>query len=200
MSGSTRDLPTTHTSASGLNMDSNRATYPPSGGKAFTRAEKRARNVQNYKRGRASRRQRNKFPDYGRHRSPQQELFKAFGSELENGMELDKDEGDEKDKAKDIEGGKESKANGKTYNIPLQKNASMTYTSPKANGAHTLAELRHRQDELAEYIKETKKSIALDQEALLKDKSRHAFQRMRKKQQDAAVKKEDEMGMDIDIS
>jgi hypothetical protein len=195
------DLAVTQPSTCNPSMDSNRATYPPSGGKALTKAEKQAQKWQSYKRGRSSRRQRNKFPNYGRHRSPQQELIKPYGGELDDGMELDKADGEEEDKAKDMEGDKESSGDGKIYNTPLRKKATITYPSAKADAANTLAELRRRHDELAEYIKETKKSIALDQEALLKDKARHIFQQMRKKQQqDAAVKKEDEMGMDIDIS
>jgi hypothetical protein len=179
------DLSVTQPSTCNPSMDSNRATYPPSGGKALTKAEKQAQKWQRYKCGRSSRRQRNKFPSYGRHRSPQQELIKPYGGELDDGTELDK----------------ESSGYGKIHNTTLRKKATITYPSAKADAANTLAELRRRHDELAEYIKETKKSIALDQEALLKDKARHIFQQMRKKQQqDAAVKKEDEMGMDIDIS
>jgi hypothetical protein len=191
MSDFTRGSPSTHAYASSPTMDSNRATYPPSGGKALTKAEKRARKVQNYKRGRSSRRQRNKFPNYDRHGSPQQELIKVYGGELDDGMELDKVEGEEKSKENDMDSDKESKEDGKAYNMPPRT---------KADGASTLVQLRQRHDELAEYIKDTKKSIALGQEALMKEKARHAYQKMKKKQQEAAVKMEDDMEMDTDIS
>jgi hypothetical protein len=191
MSDFTHDSPSTHAYASSSTMDSNRATYPPSGGKALTKAGKRARKVQNYKRGKSSRRQRNKFPNYDRHRSPQQELIKVYGGELDDGMELDKVDGEEKSKEKDMDSDKESKENGKIYNIPLRT---------KANGASTLAQLRQRHDELAKYINDTKKSTALGQEALMKEKARHSYQKMKKEQQEAAVEKEDEKEMDIDIS
>jgi hypothetical protein len=174
-------------------MDSHRPNHASGGGKQARKAAQKARKVEKYKRGRGGRRHQNKLPNYGRHPSPKHELMKGI-----EGMEIDEENsnnnnnnnnnnnktGDDVGKSSEI---KNERVNGK-------KNGNADRAPPKkqaiSSGQRTLASLQRRHNYLVNYIKNTKASIALRQEEIKKDMAR----------KEVAIKKEDEMDVDIDIS
>jgi hypothetical protein len=172
-------------------MDSHRPNHASGGGKQARKAAQKARKVEKYKRGRGGRRHRNKLPNYGRHPSPEHELIKGIeGMEIdedngkENGMKTSEAIGKENGKSSEIKNDREnSKKNGNADRAPPKKQAS-------SSGQRTLASLHRRQNYLVNYIKNTKASIALRQEEITKDKAH----------KEVAIKKEDEMDINIDIS
>jgi hypothetical protein len=168
-------------------MDSHRPNHASGGGKQARKAAQKARKVEKYKIGRGGRRHQNKLPNYGRHPSPQHELIKGIeGMEIdeENGNKNSNKTGDDIGKSSEIKKDRgNGKKNGNADRAPPKKQAS-------SSGQRTLASLQRRHKYLVNYIKNTKASIALRQGEIKKDMAR----------KEVAIKKEDEMDVDIDIS
>jgi hypothetical protein len=102
----------------------------------------------------------------------------------ENGNKNSNKTGDDIGKSSEIKSDRgNGKKNGNVDRAPPKKQAS-------SSGQRTLASLQRRHNYLVNYIKNTKASIALRQEEIKKDMAR----------KEVAIKKEDEMDVDIDIS
>jgi hypothetical protein len=154
-------------------MDSKHTTHASRGGKEHYKHGNRVQKKTKYLHKKYYRRQRRRgFPNYGNDSSSQyEELIKP-------GVDVDMTD---------------SKGKGKIEQAPpLLQPGTVTGTNAKFSGPRTLAELRKRHDELEEYIKNMKKSIASHKEAVAKEAARKAVQqaKLARGKQEGQVKQE----------
>jgi hypothetical protein len=161
-------------------MDSNHATHASRGGKEHYKSGNRVEKKTKHKGKKYMyRRRRRGFPNYGKSSSSKHEVLikPGFDSEMNEGMET-----------------------GKTEQTPPIQPAIFTNTNAKFSGPRTLADLRKRHDELAEWSKNTKKSIALYKESVAKEAARKAVQKAKlvraKQEQDTKEVKNVEMKLE----
>jgi hypothetical protein len=155
-------------------MDSSHTTHASGGGKEHSKPGHRVEKKTKYKGKMYGRCNRHRgFPNYGKSSSSKYEVLikPGFNGEASDGMEEGEDE-----------------------QAPHIQPAKFTNTNAKFSGPRTLAEPRKRHDELAEWIKNTKKGIASYKESVAKEAARKAVQKAklaRTKQEQEATEVKD---------